>query len=301
MNILEYENYQEIKSHFDVTFPYNTYLCCIPQDFTSVPLHWHLEMEIIYIKKGRGVVSINLTPALVQEGDIILIVPGQLHGISQHENMRMEYENILFDLNMLITKHNDICTADYLLPLSQTNILPEIIYTPQHSKYERIAFWIDRADEICKTFPPAYPLAIKGCLFSLFYELFSDWDKDASTMAADSRPSLQKLKSIIKYVENHYHEHITIETIANLCDYSQSHFMRYFKKAMGTTFINYLNDYRLVIAARLLLSSDSTVLSISEEVGFDNLSYFNRCFKKKFGTTPSLYRNAANSHAHAAL
>lgn len=299
MNILEYENYQEKKSHFDPAFPYNTYLCCIPQDFLSVPLHWHLEMEIIYIKKGCGTVSIDLTSTAVNEGDIIFVAPGQLHGISQYENVRIEYENILFDLNMLMAKNTDICTTDYLNPLQHSHVLVKNIYTKQDAKYAQIAHCLDKADEICKTFPPAYQLAIKSCLFSLFYELFSDWE--TVTVAKKPPQSLEKLKIIIKYVENHYQDRITIETIADFCDYSQSHFMKYFKNAMGTSFIDYLNDYRLMMAARLLLSSDSSVLSISEEVGFENLSYFNRSFKKKFGKTPSAYRNTASAEAPISL
>ena len=293
MNILEYENYQEKKTHFDAAFSYNTYLCCIPQDFLSVPLHWHLDMEIIYIKKGRGMVSIDLSSTLVQEGDIIFIAPGQLHGISQFEDIRMEYENILFDLNMLMAKNNDICTTDFFTPLRHSHMLAKNIYTPQDSKYDKIAHWLDQADEICKTFPPAYQFAIKSCLFGVFYELFSDWN--SLTTSKKTLPSLEKLKFIIKYVENHYQERITIEAIATYCDYSQSHFMKYFKNAMGMSFIEYLNDYRLMMAARLLLASDSTILSISEEVGFENLSYFNRSFKKKFGKTPSAYRTGMHT------
>ena len=52
MNILEYENYQEKIPHGNPLFPYITYPCSIPLDFSRVPLHWHDEMEIIYIKKG---------------------------------------------------------------------------------------------------------------------------------------------------------------------------------------------------------------------------------------------------------
>ena len=59
---------------------------------------------------------------------------------------------------------------------------------------------------------------------------------------------------------------------------------------MGTSFIEYLNEYRLTMASRLLLSSDASILDIANEVGFDNLSYFNRLFKKRFLTTPSNYR-----------
>jgi AraC-like DNA-binding protein len=66
--------------------------------------------------------------------------------------------------------------------------------------------------------------------------------------------------------------------------------MKYFKQTMGVSFTSYLNTYRLTMAARLLLQSDDTVLSIATEVGFDNLSYFNRVFKKQYHTTPSEFR-----------
>ena len=61
MNSLEYENYMETKAHADPLFPYNTYLCSIPLDFNAVPLHWHPYMEIIYIKKGKGNVTLDFT------------------------------------------------------------------------------------------------------------------------------------------------------------------------------------------------------------------------------------------------
>ena len=62
MNSLEYENYMETKAHADPFFPYNTYLCSIPLDFNAVPLHWHPYMEIIYIKKGKG--NVTLIPSV---------------------------------------------------------------------------------------------------------------------------------------------------------------------------------------------------------------------------------------------
>jgi AraC-like DNA-binding protein len=83
---------------------------------------------------------------------------------------------------------------------------------------------------------------------------------------------------------------IKISDVAAVADFSESHFMRYFKETMGTSFIDYLREYRLTMAARLLLASDASILSIAEEVGFDNLSYFNRAFKKEYGMTPSKYR-----------
>ena len=91
-------------------------------------------------------------------------------------------------------------------------------------------------------------------------------------------------------MENHYPEKITIAEIADIVDFSESHFMRYFKETMGTSFVDYLNEYRLTMSARLLQSSESSILNIAAEVGFENVSYFNRAFKKKYGITPSEYR-----------
>ena len=95
------------------------------------------------------------------------------------------------------------------------------------------------------------------------------------------------MKVVLKYVENNYADKISIADIADVAGFSESHFMRYFKETMGTSFVDYLNDYRLTMAARLLQSSDSSVLSISGEVGFESLSYFNRAFKKHYGNDTS--------------
>ena len=83
---------------------------------------------------------------------------------------------------------------------------------------------------------------------------------------------------------------ISVAEIAEQVEFSESHFMRYFKENMNMSFVDYLKEYRLTMATRLLIASDATVLSIAEEVGFDNLSYFNRAFKKQYGVTPSQYR-----------
>ena len=117
MNILEYENYYEDKNHVDMVFPYNTYLCSIPLDFSEVPLHWHEEIEIIYVKKGKGCITVDFRQYVVKAPTIVLIIPGQLHCIEQMDECSMEYENILFHPNILLPKRNDSSSTDFLLPL----------------------------------------------------------------------------------------------------------------------------------------------------------------------------------------
>ena len=106
MQINNYQNYHETKQHTTAEFPYNTYPCSIPLDFTRVPLHWHDELELIVIKKGHGLISVDFQKKIVNAGDIIFIRPGCLHSIEQHESDSMEYENILLLPELLISGDN---------------------------------------------------------------------------------------------------------------------------------------------------------------------------------------------------
>lgn len=288
MNILEYENYQEKVSHSDPAFPYLTYLCSIPLDFSCVPLHWHDEMEFIYIKKGNGLITVDFIQYPVSAGTIVSILPGQLHSIDEDAGAAMEYENIIFHPNILLAKSVDSSNTDFLQPLFAGEIAIPTIFNAQTPLYKEIASCIDANDEIRKTFPKGYQLFLKSQLFMLFFILVEHYSN--STAERKDTKSLEKMKLILKYIENNYMNRITIAEVAGEVGLSQSHFMKYFKNTMGTSFIDYLNEYRLTMASRLLLSSDSTILNIAVEVGFDNLSYFNRTFKRRFGQTPSAYR-----------
>ena len=288
MNILEYENYQEKKNHTTLDFPYNTYLCSIPLDFQLVPPHWHDEMEIIYIKKGRGIVNVDFKEYHVSALTLVFILPGQLHSIEQYEDETMEYENIIFDYSMLLSKKKDSVYEDFLKPLTHGKITVPTVFSQVYPYFTDLVSPIDACDEICKTKPQGYQLFIKSMLFQFFFIL--DNRCRNLTTPKNNRKAIDKMKIILKYVENNYANKITISEIADVIGFSESHFMRYFKETMGTSFIEYLKDYRLTMAARLLQSSEDSILNISAEVGFDNLSYFNRSFKARYGSTPRQYR-----------
>ena len=181
----------------------------------------------------------------------------------------MEYENIIFHPQILLSKQTDTCSTDYFSPLMDGTLTVPVLYQPGDAYYGEISACVDANDEISKTNPPAYQLFIKSQLFMLFYILFNK----CSSRNAQKKDykSLEKMKLILKFVENNYMEKITIEDVAKEVSLSQSHFMKYFKNTMGTSFIDYLNEYRLTMASRLLISSDSSVLDIAAEVGFDNL------------------------------
>ncbi len=288
MDIAEYQDNQETKSHGQDDFPFNIYICSIPLDFTLVPTHWHNDMEIIYVKKGRGVVSLDLRPFEVSQGDIVIIPPGRLHSIGQLDAHSMEYENIIFHLSMLMAYQGDCCTKQLFQPLSQGQSLFPSHYPPGAPPYPALAACLDAMDGICQAFGHGYQLAIKGQLFSFFYALVSAMLPPQPHI---HNKSLNHLKAILKYVETNFQEKIPIQEAARICGFSASHFMKFFKSHMGVSFTEYLNDYRLTLAARLLLSSNDPIGNIAADTGFDNLSYFNRIFKKKYHCTPSMFRH----------
>ncbi len=291
MDIIEYENYHEKTRSQDKPFPYLTYPCSIPHDFKQVPLHWHDEMELIYIKKGAGKISVDFTPLEVAAGDIVFVCPGQLHSIRQLDEQIMEYENIIFPLRLLNACQPDTAWETYLAPIDLRQFILPCRLSPDMDAYSRAAACLDQIDQIRRTFPDAYELLIKGKLFEFFFLLYHYGLVSRKNLTDIShRRSLEKSRQILKFIEQHYSEPLSIKKLADSVGFSQSHFMKFFKNTFGTSFTAYLNNYRLTMASRRLLISEDSVLSVASESGFDNLSYFNRKFKERFGITPREFR-----------
>ncbi len=295
MRIIEYENYHEKISRESHSFPYLTYPCSIPLDFKRVPVHWHEEMELIYIKKGRGTVIIDFQGMEVKAGDILLISPGKLHSIRQLRHEIMEYENIIFPCALLLGQPGDMVWTQYLEPIVTRKKELISCLEPDMEGYEEMAACIDAIDEIRKSFPEAFPLLIKGKLFEFFFLLFQygcvkEPEEGNGEKSRGREKTMEKSRMVIRFVEEHYPETLSIERMADVTGFSQSHFMKFFKGLFGVSFTSYLNDYRLTMASRLLLASGDTILEVAAATGFENLSYFNRRFKEKFGMTPREFR-----------
>lgn len=296
MDKKQYEIYHEQKKHTPDDFPYNTYLCSIPLDFRSVKLHWHSEVEIIVIKKGTGIVSVDLISYSVSSGDIIFVFPGQLHSIHQKDSSIMEYENILFKPGLLKSSGHDLYN-DKLVQTILSGVLPiRPLIDKTCSYYDSIDSSIREIDRLCDVRPYAYQLSVKACLFQIFYILISFCGENK--VPAIHNKSLEQVKKILTFIADHFSENITIEQVAEHCCYSKSYFMKFFKENMGVSFVAYLNDYRLELASKMLTDTSDNIVDIAFNTGFDNLSYFTRCFKRKYGLTPGKYRCLSQSKLH---
>lgn len=281
--------YHETKRHSDTMFAYNVYPCTIPQDFPFVSMHWQDSVEIIYIKRGSGLVQVDFETYEAKEGDIFLIMPGHIHGIRGKGRKRMEYENIIFDLDFLSGTGIDLCSQKFWQPLSQEKITLPVYIGSNHELHERIQNHLDHSDDLCDRQPPGYELGVKGNLFLAFSLLFQN--SVPNETYEDKR--MEKIKIVLSEIEKNYDKKLTIEDMASCCGYSASHFMRWFKELSGSGFNGYLIDFRLGKAALKLKNTNDSILEIAERTGFDNLSNFNRLFKKKFEVTPSQFRKGS--------
>lgn len=280
--------YHEVKRHTDTMFAFNIYPCAMPVDFTFVPLHWQDSVEFIYVKRGKGIVQVDQDAFTAEAGDIFLALPGHLHGMRSIPRERMEYENIIFDMGFLSGGSIDICSRKYLQPMAAGKIRLPVRIGKGDSMYGQIAACLDDADRLCASRPAGYELGVKGRLLLLFSMLFGC--APAPERQAAERGDVQKLKEVLARIERDYGGRLTVRDMAAGCGYSESHFMRWFKENTGTGFAGYLIEFRLEKAALALRNSSDTVLQISQQAGFDNLSNFNRLFKKRFETTPGRFR-----------
>lgn len=287
-----YKTLQETKSHGKPDFHFNIYPCTIPMDFPEVSVHWHDDIELISVRKGKGIVDLDFISHEVQEGDLILIRPGQLHAIKSIANATMEYENIMLNRSFLMSYQLDACASDFFIPFMEGRYQLPAIYDRSDFCYEPLREIIARIDALCTRKDFAWQIGVKSSIYQLFYTLFARYPYE-KVMIHDEK-KYEAIKEILSYVEANYPNNITVEDAATQLGYSESHFMRFFKQQTNMTFISYLNDFRLAKAADALLNSSDSVLEISGNCGYDNLSLFNRHFKRKYQMTPSAFRNHIN-------
>ena len=279
----------ETKNHGTIDFPYIVYHGKIPDFIHSYPLHWHEEAEIIYITKGCMKITVWSHTYQVQEGDIIILMPHTIHSIEQIASHHAEYFNIVFHFSILEKAEGSHLYDKYLKPFL-THEKSVNCYEPKGSRLNAILTpallsLIEHRRESYTT----CEYLVKSNLFMIMHNL------NQACISADKNDVLlqanySKLKTALYHVQNSYAQNITIKQVADLCSFSESHFMKLFKELTGMSFTAYLVNYRLELSAKQLLETDQKIIDIATNCGFNNHSYFTRAFLKKYGLTPAKYR-----------
>ena len=198
----------------------------------------------------------------------------------------MEYENIIFDVEFLGAGAADVCAQQYLVPLAAGRLAPPSVLRPGQEGYEAVAECLGQLEQLCALRETGYELLVKAAALQLVFLLLR---LGTGQVPVDSAATA-RLKMILQQVEEGYAGQLTVNWAAERCGCSASHFMRWFKQMTGSSFTAYLNERRLAVAAERLRQSSDPVIDIAGEVGFENLSNFNRQFKARYGVTPRSYR-----------
>ncbi len=173
--------------------------------------------------------------------------------------------------------------------------LPIVMLTEQHAK--TLATWAFRRcvwDYLVK------PVSIRhlcNCLTSID-KAVPPTERAASRMPPTNRSidllagnTGSTLAPAVSYVATNYPEKLRLATAAKLCDLSPFQFSRNFKKEHGFTFRDYVVRLRIERAAELMKHSSASVTEAAFVVGFNDLSYFARMFRRQLGVSPSHYRS----------
>ncbi|HAX72265.1 MAG TPA: hypothetical protein DCY20_01940 [Firmicutes bacterium] len=281
--------YKETISHGELAFPIKLYHTILKKKQHDLYLHWHAEMEIIYIAHGFGTFQIDNAPLDVCEGDILFIKKGALHS-GTGSTLGCECYTLVFNLSFLQNQTFDVVESTYLMPLSKEVLMFPLRISPDDLGYAAILDCIKNMILLFETKPCAFELIVKGNLLSLFGLLFQNNHIITLKQPPLINKKLTAIKAVIAYIHEHYDQKISIKTLASISGYSDYHFIRFFQDETGMKCTDYMNHVRLSKAHHLLQQSDKSITEIAFDCGYENLSYFCKKYKNHYGMTPASSR-----------
>ena len=273
---------KENAKHGEVFFPIQKYITKLTSDSPVIMTHWHEEAELTLITKGSCIYQIDLIDYEVNEGDLLFIPPLLLHSIRHNRTADFCSETYVFHVNFLGGNTTDICSTRYLTPIINHELSVPYHIPSAHSVYPSLRECFTKITSLYTEQPFGYEIALKSFLLQALFLLLQYSNPESATVSASS----DKLKNVLDYIDLHYAEALSISELAKLCYFSEYHFMRFFKKHMNMTCIQYINNVRLEKAVELFEHGETSILEVSLSVGFHNLSYFHRAFKAKYHMTP---------------
>lgn len=256
--------------------------------------HWHAAMEIIMpVENGYDVDSTG-TYYKLSPGDILIIPPGELHELIAPETGK----RFIFIMDIsLITK------------LTGFAGIQSFFTHPIHVTRESFPLLYDDIYQILVQIRNVYfdntefaELIIQSKLIDMFVKL-GDNHIHADELFPAARPYkqkeyVQKFNQTLEYIDSHYTEDISLDTVAYQAGFSKFHFSRLFKQYTDYTFCDYLCYRRIKAAEELLAQPDYSITDVAMQAGFSSISTFNRLFKQQKGCTPSEYRSKNNMIKH---
>jgi len=286
-------NRMQISNVFREVTPLSTEDCFVIFNRTksefSYPVHVHPEYELNFIEHAKGAHRI-VGDSIEEIDDLELCLIGNESLEHAWMNFHCESREIH---EITIQFHKDLFLESLLNKKQFHSVSVMFENAKKGMLFSRpvIEKVKDRLDMLNKGQNGFYSVLE---LLTILYELSMDENSrilcSSSYNKQDDSSESRRIQKVITFLNHNYQKEIRLLDVANYVNMSEVSFSRFMKKRTGKNYIEYLNDLRLGIASRHLVDSSKTISEISYECGFNNLSNFNRLFKKRKGFTPKEFR-----------
>ncbi|MBQ9785733.1 MAG: AraC family transcriptional regulator [Clostridia bacterium] len=240
----------------------------------------HEAVEIKYFYQGSSTLLIGTETVQVQAGDVVVINPFEFHATLDYGVEKGQYHLIMVDLDFF-------SGADGEIGLRHLFFGRHTVFRSHFPQDARLCEILSRVVEEMQRGEVCYRAAVKGLMMQFFAYLLRGGVRstDASASGADAMRYYAVIDPALCRIRDNYAERFTVEGLASLCRVSKYHFCRVFKQVTGMSAMQYLADYRLKVASAMLGNTDRSIGEIAALCGFEDESYFCRCYKKRFGVS----------------
>lgn len=282
-------NLLEDRVHGDSMFPFRIYMVDYLDGQVIFNMHWHPELEFIYVEKGPINVQVGTKQFRLEEGTGCFIPSEQLHGAYPCGDKPFKLHAVVFSIDLVRSFGYDLIESHYLEAIKSFSLVHSLKITPKTD--QRMLRTIVMMIECYSSKETSYELKVKGYLFLLFADIFKkqSWVHNEEVTQKELTKT-ELLKKVLQYIDQNYKQKLTVLELASHIQMSEGHFSRFFKALVRMTPMEYINTIRINKACTLLQKSNRKMLDIALDVGFQNQSYFIRLFKKQKGCTPKEYK-----------
>ena len=281
-----YFELKENKPHGTKDDPFSIYHIANVKRSFQIPVHWHDEFEIIYVKSGFLTVSISGENYIGKPGDAFVVSPGNLHFMGSQTG-NVDYFTFLFPLKYISFRTDDILDDKLLEPLNSGHLMisPEIEDTVKEQCEQLVEIYGAKKEESQSKITAQ--IKTKIILLQFILKLW----KKGFIVENDTSGKNTVEKEMVSYIQQNFTGKILLKEFGKQFHLSEKYISRYFKEHFHITISQYVTYLRLEHAKQLLQDTDIPVTEVAMQSGYQNVSYFIRSFKKIYGMSPLKYRN----------
>lgn len=246
----------------------------------------HEAIEIKYFYEDRSALMINSELIIAHAGDITVVNPYEVHTTVSIDKYGGRYYLIMVDLDFL----------GRILPREMD--LRQFFFA-EHKRIKNLIRGDRRLQDILRHLieetagqKKHYRHVVQSLVTELFALLLRDHvDEGEAEKSEDDRVKyVELIAPALARMHTDYARHLTVEELAALCRVTKYHFCRVFRRAMGVTAVQYLTSYRIDLAEAMLRDAGRSIREVAFACGFEDESYFYRCYKKYKGRSPKAER-----------